>query len=191
MKEKIGIALAGFFGAIGPSLAEFVSLSKNGKMPDLSFFIGAIIMGIMGLAVVLIAKETVPWKAFTQGIGAPALFSTATTAATSLALMASPIPAVYADTLQPVAFDSIRTQLPDSVILIIDQNLYKKSLPGSTIVIERDDFTTSYVVPDKDTVKLETEIYNPSIRRALIQGLLPMQKNLTEQFQPKLIVREK
>ena len=201
MKDKILIALAGFFGGIGPSLAELASLAKDDKLPHFPFFIGAFIVGIMGMAVVLFAKETVPWKAFTQGMGAPALFSSATTAVTagvtagitSGALLFSPVTTAYADPFTDTIVkdtSSKKISVPDSVIIIIEKNLIKKSLPGSTIIIERDDFQTSYVVPDTDTVRLDTYIYDPVIRRSLVQGLLPMQNNLTDKLQPKLMVKE-
>lgn len=198
MKDKILIALAGFMGGIGPSLAELASLAKDNKLPEFSFFVGAVIIGIMGMSVALIAKETVPWKAFTQGMGAPTLFSSATTAVTSVvasgAFMISPVSTVYADTLieRVVVADSSKesTIVRDSVIIMIEKELYKKSLPGSTIVIEKDDFKAAYVVPDTDTVRLKLDVYNPAIRRALFQGLLPMQDNLTKQFEAKLVVKE-
>jgi hypothetical protein len=196
MKDRIFIALAGFMGGIGPSLAELASLAKDNKLPAFSFFVGAVVIGIMGMSVALIAKETVPWKAFTQGMGAPTLFSSATTAVTSVvasgAFMFSPVATVYADSLTERAItDSSATMgVRDSVIIMIEKELYKKCSPGSTIILEKDDFKASYVVPDTDTVRLELDVYNPAIRRALFQGLLPMQDNLTKQFKAKLMVKE-
>jgi hypothetical protein len=196
MKDRIFIALAGFMGGIGPSLAELASLAKDNKLPAFSFFVGAVVIGIMGMSVALIAKETVPWKAFTQGMGAPTLFSSATTAVTSVvasgAFMFSPVATVYADSITESAIiDSSSTKMVrDSVIIMIEKELYKKSLPGSTIVIEKDNFKAAYKVPDTDTVRLELGVYNPAIRRALFQGLLPMQDNLTKQFEAKLMVKE-
>lgn len=180
MKDKIGVALAGFVGGIGPSLAEFVSLTKQQQMPELPFFIGAFIMGLMGLAVALIAKETVPWKAFTQGMGAPALFSSATTAVTSVAVLFQPLSVVYAQTIPET--DSIVVITEDSVI---------KAVKGDTITLQKDSIEGKYILPEKDTVQLELKIHDPSIRRSIIQGLLPMQKNLTEKFEPRLIIKEK
>jgi hypothetical protein len=196
MKDRILIALAGFMGGIGPSLAELASLAKDNKLPEFSFFVGAVIIGIMGMSVALIAKETVPWKAFTQGMGAPTLFSSATTAVTSAvasgAFMFSPVSTAYAEPyIENVVLDSTeKVKLQDSVIIMIEKELYKKSLPGSTIVIEKDDFEAAYIVPDTDTVQLKLDVYNPAIRRALFQGLLPMQDNLTKQFEAKLMVKE-
>lgn len=187
MKERIWVALAGFVGGIGPSLAEFVSLTKQQQMPQLPFFIGALIMGLMGFAVALIAKETVPWKAFTQGIGAPALFSSATTAVTSVALLIpSVIPTAYAQ--DSTVVDSIIVK--DSIIVVVEDNIIKAT-QGDTITLRKDSIEGKYILPEKDTVKLELKVYDPSLQRSIIQGLLPMQKNLTEKFQPKLIVKEK
>jgi hypothetical protein len=180
--ERVGIALAGFMGGIGPSLAEFVSLTKQQTMPQGSFFIGAFIMGIMGLAVALIAKETVPWKAFTQGMGAPALFSSATTAVTSMACLISPIGTAYGQT------DSL-IKISDSIVVIVDEIVMTK-IQGDTITLEKKGIKGSYVLPQKDTVVLNVEVHDPLIRRSIIQGLLPMQKNLTQKFEPKLVVKE-
>jgi hypothetical protein len=180
MKSKIGIALAGFMGGIGPSMAEFVSLTKQQAMPQFSFFIGAFVMGIMGLAVALIAKETIPWKAFTQGMGAPALFSSATTAVTSVAFLVSPISIAYAQ----------QNITQDSIVVFVDETIMKKA-QGDTISLEKNGVKGSYVLPEKDTVELDVQVNDPAIRRSIIQGLLPMQKNLTKKLEPKLIVKEK
>lgn len=182
MNDKIGVALAGFVGGIGPSLAEFVSLTKQETMPQAPFFIGAIVMGALGLAVALIAKETVPWKAFTQGMGAPALFSSATTAVTSVAFLIPSVSSAYAQT------DSIIPQ--DSVVVFVNDTIMKKAR-GDTISLEKDGIQGYYELPDRDTVVLDLKVYDPSIRRSIIQGLLPMQKNLTEKFEPKLIIKNK
>jgi hypothetical protein len=118
-------------GGIVPSLAELVSLCKHESMPALPFFIGAAVMGVMGMAIVLIAKETIPWKAFTQGIGAPALFSSATTAATSVAVLLSPIPEVYAqDSFDSVSRSGIQElrvgeNHADTAVIIINKEMDK------------------------------------------------------------------
>lgn len=203
MKEKIGIALAGFIGGIGPSVAEFVSLTKSDGIPGIPFFIGAIVMGIMGLSIALIARETVPWKAFTQGMGAPALLSSTATAVTSVAFFISPTPTLYADphidtpiheksiiTDTIIESDSLNSKIiSDSVLLIID-GIHQKAVPGSIIVIQKDEFEATYKVPDRDTINLEIKIHDPSFRRSLVQGLLPMQDALTKKFEKKLIIKE-
>lgn len=203
MKEKIGVALAGFIGGIGPSMAEFVSLTKSEGIPNFPFFMGAIVMGIMGLSIALIARETIPWKAFTQGMGAPTLLSSTATAVTSVAFFIAPTPTVYADSHvdQPVIekilvtdttdkSDSLDSKIvSDSVLLIIDGE-YKKAVPGSIIVIQRDELEGAYKVPDKDTVNLNVKVHDPSFRRSLVQGLLPMQNALTKKFEKKLIIKE-
>jgi hypothetical protein len=204
MKDRYLIALAGFMGGIGPSLAELASLAKENNLPHFSFYVGMVITGILGLTVVLIAKEKVPWKAFTQGMGAPALFSTTVTAVTSAipqaaaagALLFSPVGVAYADPFNDsinqdkVAIADSSIKIPDSVTIIIDGQPAIKNAPGDTISIEKKGYTTQYVVPNRDTVKIKTDLYDPVIRRSLIQGLLPMQKNLTEQFEPKLNIKE-
>lgn len=203
MKDKYLIALSGFMGGIGPSLAELASLAKENQLPHFSFYVGMVITGILGLTIVLIAKETVPWKAFTQGMGAPALFSTTVTAVTSAipqaaaagALLFSPVGIAHADpfndsVIQNVAIADSSVKTPDSVVVIVDDQFYKKGVAGDTIQIEKEGTTKEYVIPQKDTVKVKIEIYNPKIRRSLIQGLLPMQKNLTKQFEPQLKIEE-
>ena len=192
MKDKYLIALSGFMGGIGPSLAELASLAKENQLPHFSFYVGMII-----------AKETVPWKAFTQGMGAPALFSTTVTAVTSAipqaatagALLFSPVGIAHADPFndsvnQNVMIADSSIKAPDSVIIIVDDQFYKKGIAGDTIQIEKEGTTKEYIVPQRDTVKIKIEVYNPKIRRSLIQGLLPMQKNLTKQFEPQLKIEE-
>jgi hypothetical protein len=192
-KEKAIIALSGFFGGIGPSLAELVSMTKSNSLPEFTFYIGAFVLGIMGMAIAIIARETVPWKAFTQGLGAPALLSSATTIATSTAFLLPTIPTAYASPLNTITMVNIISQAPrnDSVSIIIEGKLYKKVVPGSPVIIQKDDLDLTYTAPDKDSVILEVKVYDPSLRRALIQGLLPMQKNLTKHYERRIILEEK
>lgn len=204
MKDKYLIALAGFMGGVGPSLAELASLAKENHLPHFSFYVGMLVTGILGLTIVLIAKETVPWKAFTQGMGAPALFSTTVTAVTSAipqaaaagALLFSPVGTVYADPFNDsvnnntIAVTDSSAKVSDSVVVIVEDQPVKKCLSGDTISIEKKGYTTQYIVPNRDTVKVKVDVYDPAIRRSLIQGLLPMQKNLTKQFEPQLKIEE-
>lgn len=196
MNERIGIALAGFLGGVGPSLAELVSLCKHESVPALPFYIGAVVMGIMGMAIALIAKETIPWKAFTQGLGAPALFSSAATAATSVAVLMSPIPEAYAqvpDTMSSIERLIANESIVDTAVIMInagDVEYDEKAPIGEMHTFSKDGVSGEFMIPDKDTVMIQLEVYDPVIRRSIIQGLLPMQKNLTQQFQPKLIIKE-
>jgi hypothetical protein len=66
-----------------------------------------------------------------------------------------------------------------------------KKAQGDTISLEKNGVKGSYVLPEKDTVELDVQVNDPAIRRSIIQGLLPMQKNLTKKLEPKLIVKEK
>ena len=188
MDKKL-IILSGFIGGMGPSLAEFASLCKTQThIPHPLFFVGAIIMGILGAVLVAIAKETVPWKAFTQGIGVPAIFSSATTAVTSVAFL-NFVPAVYAQ--DSIKVDSTHLKA-DTVVVIIDgDSLIHKELVGNTIAIAKEDLSTIYKVPaSKDTIRIKVKIYDPVIRRAFVQGLMPMQKSLSDQYERRLIVEE-
>lgn len=190
MDRKL-IILSGFIGGAGPSLAEFASLCKTQThMPHPLFFIGAFIMGLLGAVLVYIAKETIPWKAFTQGIGVPAIFSSATTALTSVAML-SIIPSAYANDTTKV--DSIKVK-PDTVVMIIqdhDSMTVSKRQVGEKIVLTKEDLSTVYTVPNKDTTVIKVHVYDPEIRRAIVQGLMPMQTKFTEQFKRQIIVEEK
>lgn len=178
--------LAGFVGGIGPSLTEFMKLCKAGTVPHPMFFVGALITGLMGLLVVLFAKETTLWKAFTQGISAPAIFNSVTTTASVIAL-SSPIPAVYAQdsvydttTIEQIVDNSINNK-HDSVAVSID-GVFSKQAVGSKLILTKDSLSINYTVPDTDTVKINLNIEDPVIRRSIIQGFLPMQQDLTKKL---------
>jgi hypothetical protein len=69
--------------------------------------------------------------------------------------------------------------------------LIHKELVGNTIAIAKEDLSTIYKVPDgKDTVRIKVKIYDPAIRRAFVQGLMPMQKSLSDQYERRLIVED-
>lgn len=194
MIKQLPIALSGFVGGIAPSMIELASLCKVGKAPQFSFYIGAFIIGIMGTVIVLIAKETSPWRALMQGLGTPALLSSATTAVTTVAMYLSMAAVVYAQPPVPASFPA-----HDSAVVIICQEnkgnivfapYAKKEPVGYRMPLMKDSLFTAFTVPDTDTVRIMLKVYDPAIRRALVQGLLPMQKDFTEKFEKKLIIEE-
>lgn len=178
------IGLAGFIGAIAPGLAQLAAAARAEAFvwPSFSFYVGTAIMGLLGMAVAMFGKETVPWKAFMQGMGAPALFSSAGTVATGVALAVMPM--VYA---QP----PIMVLEPRPVTVIVSgakEPLYSHC--GDTVVIESDGMRTKFSTPcDRDTVYIDVQVVDPAIRRGLVQAIMPMSK-MNERFERKIIVKE-
>ena len=205
------IALSGFFGAIAPSLAKFISMTQEQIMPHPTFYIGALTMGVIGLGVALIARETVAWKAFTQGLSSPALISSAGTVAVSVTALMMPIsiiPTAYAD---PIVMDTIiaDTTIRDSVDIAInvkdgkavyisqDGNFKKIEKTGTIKVaarkevkIENKDASAIYY-PDgkKDSVTLEintqqVQQVQQESKSHFLKGFLPMMEQKKEDTAP-------
>ena len=177
-KINVTIAVAGLLGAVAPALSQFASSMKSESFvwPNASFYIGLLIIGALGAGVVWLGGEQAPWKAFMQGIGAPALFSSAGSAATVVSLMVNIMPAAYAQ----------NDSLHETVVLVND-SLYAVTGKES-IEISKDGLVGNYFIPEGiDTLRLRVKVIDPVIRRGFAQAIMPMS---AMRFDKRLVVEQ-
>lgn len=195
------ITLSGFIGAAGPSICQLIAMTQEGKWPHLNFYAGTILLGGLGSAIALIARETVPWKAFTHGLATPALFSSAGTVVVSMAFMGSMnFMSAYAQPPPPEEIetpDSVHVTViaEDDITIVTGDRIYRaqkqtilKVPRNETIVIEDED-NDIYAVynikdeNDNDSVSIKVRVQESKAKGHFLRGLLPM---MNEQAQEKL-----
>lgn len=196
MKDRIAIAIAGFFGAIGPSMCQFIAMTQKEpfEWPHASFYLGTFIMGVLGAGIVLVMKETTAYKAFMQGMSAPTVFSSAGTVAVSVALFIGDIeiiPSAYAmSPPQEKSTDSVEVIINieegDSIRVISGNYLYNIGerttilVPRSSyLLIERGNNQTIYHVTDSAIISVKTK--NIRAKKGFLQGFFPMMDHKAQQ----------
>ena len=184
------IALSGFFGGTAPSLAHMVSMLQNDQVPHATFYLGALVMGILGAGLVLVAKENIAWKAFSQGLSAPTIFSSAGTVAVAVAMTTGPvnfIPSAYADPVDSLILeekeDSVNvTVIPqrgksfyitegDRVFKISKRDTIRVPV-GKEMTIEDKESAVSYYPMVDDTITVQ--IREKKAQNHFLRGLFPL-----------------
>lgn len=195
------IALSGFIGAAGPSICQLIAMIQESQEgPHLSFYVGMLLLGGLGAGVALIARETVPWKAFTQGMATPSLFSSAGTVAVSLALMTGPVNFMSAYADPPVSTeiksvdsvdvtvttdDSVRVMSGNRVYHVQQQAVLRVPRNQTMIIENKDRIQTTYNPTDEDSVAIKVRVKESKGTGHFLRGLLPMMNQ--EKLSPKTL----
>lgn len=200
-ESKWIIMLMGFAGGAGPSLSELAGLSQTGSFewPKATFWIAPVVYGFLGIILVIAGREKTSWKAILQGLGAPAFFSSASNIAVATACVFGSMNVAYAGVHEvninsyPSKVDSVNltimVQSDDTLEVICGNRIYRVSdtarikIPYIRMVsIRNGSIVNNYQIPEKDSVTIKTKVNRKKALRHLIQGLLPMQKNVTDKI---------
>lgn len=192
------VLLAGAVGAMGPHIAELVSILKvpyeQLDLPHWNYYLVMIIYAVMGCAVVLFGKEKTMWKGFMQGFGAPALISSGGTVAVAAAPVVETVMIVFMTMFSPniayaqddvgivsdsivVKFDvmaKVNVVLGENVYRIHDNVVVKKISEKDRVIIEHGTEERKIELPKADSATVKIRVIHQKGKHWSARGFFPM-----------------